>query len=100
MDLIHADTRHLIAGFRIDGLKAKSRGISGGNQVKNLSIRASAVEFVYSLKTRRSFNSQVKWTARASTSLTSLLFAVRTSAVTFVSKKVTMITSTNLPFCF
>ena len=68
--------------------------------MNNLSVRASEVEFVYSLKRRRRFNGQAKWTVRASSSLTSLLIAVRTSAVTFVSKKVTMITTINLPFSF
>ena len=31
IDLIH-DTRHLCTRFRIDGMKAMSRGISGGKQ--------------------------------------------------------------------
>ena len=47
------------------------------------------VELVYSLKTRRTFNGHAKCTVRVSTSLTSLLPAVTTSAVgTTVSKKV------------
>ena len=83
-DLIR-DTRYLCTRFRIDGLKAKSRAISGGKQMKKLSIRVTMVELVYSLKTRRRFNSHAKCTVRAYTSLP----AVTTSAVgTTVYKKV------------
>jgi len=35
LDLIH-DTRLLYTRFRIDGRKAKSRGVSGGKQVKKI----------------------------------------------------------------
>ena len=36
--LIH-DTRHLRTRFRVDGIKAMSRGISGGKQVKKFANR-------------------------------------------------------------
>ena len=43
-----------------------SRGISGGgggaNKRKNLQMREIAVEFVYSLKTKRRFNGHAKCT--------------------------------------
>ena len=54
-----------------------------------------AVEFVYAIKTRRRFNRLAKVTFRASTRLTSLLFAMRTSTVATAPKKVTMYTSTH-----
>ena len=37
--------------FRMDGIEAMSRGISGGKQVIKFASRAIAVEFVYSLET-------------------------------------------------
>ena len=49
--------------------------------------RVFAVRFLYSIKTRRRFNSHAKCIVRVSTRFTLLLFAVRTS------KEVTMITS-------
>ena len=36
--LIH-DTRHLRTRFRVDGIQAMSRGISGGKQVKKIANR-------------------------------------------------------------
>ena len=45
----------LNAGFRIDGIKAMSRDISGGKQAMKLAIRVIADESVYSIKTRRRF---------------------------------------------
>ena len=49
-------SRHLCKHFRIDGKKAMSRGISGGNQkIKFANAREIAVDFVYSLKTKRRF---------------------------------------------
>ena len=49
-------SRHLCTRFRIDGKKAMSRGISGGNQkIKFANAREIAVDFVYSLKTKRRF---------------------------------------------
>ena len=47
MDLIH-DARHLCARLRTDGMKAMSRGFSGGKQVKNFAIQEITVEFFYS----------------------------------------------------
>ena len=47
IDLIH-DTRHLCTRFRINGVKAMSRFISGGGGGGVI-----AVEFVYSIKTKR-----------------------------------------------
>ena len=64
IDLIH-NIRHLCTRFMIAGIKAMSRGISGGKQVPIgrllqsvilwavFSIPAIAVEFVYSLKIKR-----------------------------------------------
>ena len=43
------DSRHLCARLRTDGIKAMSRGLSRGKQVKNIvSGRNRRVEFVYS----------------------------------------------------
>ena len=53
--------------------------ISGGKQKKKLLIRKKTVEFVYSLKTKRWFNSHAKCTVRVSSSFKSLLIAERTS---------------------
>ena len=39
--------------LRIDGIKAMSRGFSGTNKRKNLPIRLTAVEYVYSIKATR-----------------------------------------------
>ena len=49
IDLIH-DTRHLYTRSKIDGIKAMSRGISGGRQVIKFANTSNAVEFVYSIK--------------------------------------------------
>ena len=60
IDLIH-DTRHLCTRFRIDGIKAMSRGISGDKQVIAFASTSYPVEvFLYSHKTRRRFNSYAK----------------------------------------
>ena len=93
IDLIH-HTRHLCTRFRIGGIKAMSRGISGANKRENLPMREIALDFVYSLKTKRRFNCHAKCNF-ASKKLTSLLLAVRTSTVAAASKKVKMITSTH-----
>ena len=53
---------------------------------KILPIRVIAVEFVYSIKMRRRFNSHLKCTFRVSTSFTSILHAERTSTVTIAFK--------------
>ena len=45
IDLIH-DTRHLCMHSRTDGTKARSRGFSGGKQVKKLPVEEIVVEFV------------------------------------------------------
>ena len=44
IDLIH-DARHLCMRLRTDGIKAMSRGFSGGKQVTNFPIPEIAVEF-------------------------------------------------------
>ena len=44
IDLIH-DARHLCMRLRTDGIKAMSRGFSGGKQVINFPIPEIAVEF-------------------------------------------------------
>ena len=57
-----------------------------------------AVDLVYSLKTKRRFNSHAKCAVWVSTKLTSLLLVVMTSTVATASKKVKMVTSAhNLP---
>ena len=45
IDLMH-DTRHLFKRFRIDGIKAMLRGISGGSQNITLAYSAVAVDFI------------------------------------------------------
>ena len=45
IDLI-PDTRHLFKRFRIDGIKAMLRGISGGSQNITLAYSAVAVDFI------------------------------------------------------
>ena len=55
IDLI-LDIRHLCTRFRIGGIKAMSRGISRANKRENLPMREIALDFVYSLKTKRRFN--------------------------------------------
>ena len=81
------DSRHLCTRFKIDGLKAMSRGILGANKRKKFASRSN-----FAVK---SFRSQV---VRVSTSFMSLLLTVRTSKAATASKKVAMITSThNLP---
>ena len=52
IDLLH-DTRHLCMRFRIDGMKAMSRGISEGKQKINLPMPEIAVDFAYCLKTKQ-----------------------------------------------
>ena len=52
-----------------------------GKHVKKLSIRVIAVEFVYSIKTRRRFHSYAKCTYRGLARFTSLLFAMRTFTI-------------------
>ena len=60
-----------------------------------------AVDLVYSLKTKRRFNSHAKCAVWVSTKLTSLLLVVMTSTVATASKKVKMVTSThNLPISY
>ena len=64
--------------------------------VKKLSIRVIAVEFVYSIKTRRRFYSHANCSYRLVLArFTSLLFAMRTSTIATAYIKVTMITSTH-----
>ena len=78
-DLIH-DTRHLWTRFRIDGIKAMPRGISGG-------MREIAVDFVYALKTNLSFDK-----------INVIIAFSEDIYGRYCIKKVTMITSTdNLP---
>ena len=86
IDLIH-DVRHLCTRSRINGIKAMSRGISGGKQVINLPIRVIVVEFLYSIKTKRQFRSNEKCTYRILARFTSLLFAMRSLTVTTAYKK-------------
>ena len=95
-DLIH-DARHLCSRSRIDRIKAMSRGISGSKQViKFGKIRAIAVEFVCSIKTRQRLHSHANHTYGVLARFTLLLFAIRTSTVATTYKKVTMITSTHI----
>ena len=74
IDIIH-DTRHFcthhiqmrskMAGIVNNGIKAMSRGISRGKQkikFANGGMLEFAVDFVYSLKTRRRFNSHANCT--------------------------------------
>ena len=69
IDLIH-DARHLCSPFRIDGIEAMSRGISGGKQVIN---------FANTYEQSRS-SGHAKCTVRVTTRFVSLsVFAVRTS---------------------
>ena len=86
IDFIH-DIRHLCTCSRIDGIRAKSRGISGGKQVINLPIQVIAVEFVYSIKTRRQIPSHAQCTYRVLARFGSLLFAMRTSSALLHTKK-------------
>ena len=58
-------------------------------------MREIAVDFVYSLKTKRRFNRHAKCTVWVSPKLTSLLLAVRKSTVVTAPKQVKMITSTH-----
>ena len=48
-----------------------------------------AVDFVYSLKTKRRFNGHTKCRVRVSTKLTSVFLAVTTSTVAAATKKST-----------
>ena len=59
IDLI-LDIRYLWTRFRISGIKVMSRGISGANKRGNLPMREVALDFVYSLKTKRRFNGHTK----------------------------------------
>ena len=59
IDLI-LDIHHLCTRFRIGGIKAMSRGISGANKRENLPMREIALDFIYSLKTKRRFDSHAK----------------------------------------
>ena len=79
IDLIH-HVRHLCTRSRIDGIKAMSRGISGGKQV-------IVVEFLYSIKMKRQFRSNEKCTYRILARFTSLLFAMRSLTVATAYKK-------------
>ena len=86
--------------FRYPPSLPVSRNISGGKQViKSLPTRVVAVVFVCSNKSRQPFNSHAKCTVRVSTGFTSLLFAVGTSIVATVSKKLTRITSIDNDIC-
>ena len=60
-------------------------------------MREIAVDFVYSLKKKRRFNSRAKCTVWIWTKLRSLLLAVRTSAVATASKQVKWSSTFNLP---
>ena len=51
IDLI-LDIRHLCTRFRIGGIKAMSRGISGANKKENLPMRKVALDFVCLLSKR------------------------------------------------
>ena len=86
IDRIH-DTRHLCTRSRIDRMKAKSLGILGGKQAIKSSNMSIAVEFVYSIKTRRRFHSHAKCTYRVLARFTSLLLAMRTSTVATAPEK-------------
>jgi len=80
-------TRHLCTRFSIDGIKSNVTWYS-----------VIAVEFVYSVKKTRRFNSQTTCTVRVLTRFRSLLLAAGTSTVVTTFKKETMMTSThNLP---
>ena len=85
------DARYLCTRFRIDGIKALSLGISGGKEVlkfANTSNRSRLKQF-------DSFR-HAKCTVGVSTSLTLLLFPVRTSDLrSYCIKKITTITSTH-----
>ena len=59
IDLI-LDNHHLWTRFRIGGIKAMSRGISGANKRENLPMREIALDFIYSLKTKRRFDGHAK----------------------------------------
>ena len=56
MDFIH-DTRHLCTRFRADGVKAMSRGISGGKQVIKFANTSNHGRVCLFLITRRRFDS-------------------------------------------
>ena len=79
----------LNAGFRIDGIKAMSRDISGGNKRWNLAIRVIADEFLYSIKTRRRF-----WSCKMFSSSFDKFYVILSTVAT-ASIEVTMITSTH-----
>ena len=85
------DARYLFTRFRIDGIKAMSLGISGGKQV----LKFANTSNLGRLKQFDSFR-HAKCTVRGSTSLTLLLFAVRTPDLrSYCIKKLTTITSTH-----
>ena len=66
------------------------------NKWQNLPVRVIAVEFVYSIKTRRRFHGHAKRTYRVLARFTSLLFAMRTSTIATAHKDETMLTSTHI----
>ena len=76
-------SRYFCAHFRIDGVKAMSRGLSGGKQVIKFANTSNRVIFS---KGEDNFRLE-KCTVRASTSFTSSLLAVRTSTVAAASKR-------------
>ena len=59
IDLIH-DTRHLCTRSKIDGIKAMSRGISGGKQVIKFADTSNRGRVCLFYQTRRRFHSYPK----------------------------------------
>ena len=95
IDLIH-DTRHLCTRSKIDGIKAMSRGISGGKQVIKFTNTSNRGRVCLFYQTRRRFHSHAKCIHRVLARFTPLLFTMRTSTVATAYNKVTMITSTHI----
>ena len=89
IDFIH-DTRYLCTRSRIDGIKAMSRGISGGKQV----IKSRPSLFI--LSKRGDDFTVMQNVYRVLARFTSLLFAMRTSTVATAHTKLTMINSTHV----
>ena len=85
IDLIH-DVRHLCTRSRIDGIKAMSRGISGGKQVIKFANTSNRGRVSFSSFLRQ-FRSNEKCTYRILARFTSLLFAMRSLTVTTAYKK-------------
>ena len=59
IDLIH-DTRHLCTRSKIDGIKAMSRGISGGKQVIKFANTSNRGRVCLFYQTRRRFHGYPK----------------------------------------